>query len=135
MKTGSKIVSILVILVALLRLVSCWTRADSHGKKLEFNGGELYYTSAVTEAETKKLGEYLVKESFFDGTKKTAQLNKSGSTYEFRVVAKPGVADNPKMIELFKTVAAELSTNVFNGSEVVVHLCDDSLKTVKVIPK
>lgn len=135
MKNSSKIVSTLLVLGALARLVSCWGRYESLGTKLEFNGGELYYTSAVTEAETKKLGDLLVSEGFYDGTKKTAQLNKTGSTYEFRVVTKSGAADDTKMIEVFKSVASELSAKVFNGSEVVVHLCDDNLKTIKVVTK
>jgi hypothetical protein len=56
---------------------------NQYGTKLEFNGGELYYTNNVTEAETKKLGEYLVKEGFFDGVRKTVQLDESGATYQF----------------------------------------------------
>lgn len=104
-------------------------------EKREFNGGELYYTSQVTEDEATKLGQYLVKEKFFDGARKTVQLNKNGRTYEFRVVMKEDGDKGSKVVEMFTAVSNELSENVFNGGKVVVHLCDDRLKTLRVIPE
>ena len=80
----------------LLTLIGCLLTipmlgCNSLGTKLEFNGGELYYTKNVNEAEARKLGEYLVNEKFFDGAKKTIQLDKSGDTYLFRAVVKGDV--------------------------------------------
>lgn len=108
---------------------------SSYGTKLEFNGSQVFYTKNVTEAEAKKLGDYLVKGEFFsDQNKGTVQLDKSGDTYQFRMVVKEGVAIDDKLVALFKTVATELSKNVFNGAKVEIHLCDSNLKTLKVVP-
>lgn len=131
MKITRILIAVVLIGVALLRITSC----NNYGKKLTFNGGELYYTSQVTEADAKKLGEYLVKEKFFDGTKKTVQLNKNEGTYEFRMVVIKDGEKAPNTVETFTSVSKELSENVFNGGKVVVHLCDDHLKTLRVIPE
>jgi len=123
--------AILLIAVALLRIASC----NNYGKKLTFNGGDLFYTSQVTEGEAKKLGDFLVKEQFFDGAKKTVQLNKTGGTYEFRMVSKAGTDKDQKMVDLAKNFAKQISLEVFNGSDTVIHLCDDHLKTLRVVPE
>jgi hypothetical protein len=123
--------AVILIAIALLKISSC----TNYGKKLTFNGGELYYTSQVTEAEAKKLGDYLVKEKFFDGNKKTVQLTKDGATYQFRMVVLKDGEKAPNTVATFTSVCQELSENVFNGAEVVVHLCDDHLKTLRVIPE
>lgn len=102
---------------------------------LTFNGGDLYYTARVTEAEAKKLGNYLVKEKFFDGNQKTVQLTKDDGTYQFRMVVVRDGEKGPNTVATFTSVCQELSENVFNGARVVIHLCDDHLKTLRVIPE
>ena len=103
------------------------------GKRLEFNGGELYYTSSVTREEADRLGDYLVEAGFYDGNEKTAQLTKTGTTYEFRMVVKKGIDEDEEFIGIAKIFAEELSRNVFNGSQVDIHFCDNQLKTLRVI--
>lgn len=120
----------LILSLLCIALTGC---GASRGKALEFNGGELYYTKAVTEAEARKLGDYLVQGKFFDGTKKSAQLNKEGAAYEFRVVVKKGAETDEQNAVLFQQISQELSQNVFGGAAVNVHLCDDQLKTLRVI--
>jgi len=119
---------LLTIILALF-LVNC----DNHGTMLEFNGGELYYTSEVSEREAYKLGEYLVESGFFDGVRKTAQLNKYGSTYEFRMVVKKGIDKDEEFIGIIKQFCRELSEYVFDSSDVDIHLCDEYLKTIRVV--
>ena len=114
-------------------LVGC---GADYGTKINFGeNNELYYTESVTSEQAQSLGEYLVKGEFFanDGNERTVQLNKSGSTYEFRMVVKTGLDQDQATIDLMKEVAAELSANVFNGETVDVHLCDDTLKTLRVV--
>lgn len=118
-----------VMLIALLAISGC---GFGRGKKLEYNGGELYYTSSVTKAEAERLGRYLAK-GFFDGNRKTVQLTKTGNTYEFRMVVKKGIETDPEYIEAAKAFAGEMSEEVFNGSPVDIHLCDDRLKTLRVV--
>lgn len=109
---------------------------ESYGTKINFGqNNELYYTESVTAEQAQVLGDYLVKEEFFanDGNNRTVQLNKTGSTYEFRMVVKTGLDKDQDTIDLMKAVAAELSENVFKGENVDVHLCDETLKTLRVV--
>ena len=106
---------------------------NQYGEKLEFNGGDLYYTKNVTEAEAKKLGEYLVKQEFFDGKEKTVQLDKEGGTYQFRMVVIKEKRNDDSTLEIFKTFASQISKDVFNDAPVELHVCDENLKTVKVV--
>ncbi len=106
---------------------------NQYGEKLEFNGGELYYTKNVAEAEARKLGEYLVKEEFYDGKEKTVQLDKEGGTYQFRMVVIEDKRNDESTLEIFKTFASQLSTDVFNDAPVEVHVCDEKLKTLKIV--
>lgn len=122
----------LVILIGCL-LTGLMIGCDSYGTKLDFNGGELYYTKNTTEADAKKLGDYLVKGKYFDGEKKTVQLDKSGDTYQVRMVVKEGTEKDEKNVALFQVIANDISKNVFGGAKTEIHLCDDHLKTQKVV--
>jgi hypothetical protein len=106
----------------------------NYGKEKEFNGVQLFYTSSVTETEANALGEYLVKSEFADGEDKTVQLNKTGNTYEFRMVVKKGIEQDQEYTALGKLMAKEISDEVFYGKQVDVHFCDENLKTLKVLP-
>ena len=125
MKVGLIIVLLLGLLVA-----GC---GNDWGKKMTIKGTDLYYTSAVTEAEAKKLGDYLVAENFANGQPKSVQLNKQGKTYEFRMVIKKGLDQDPDYIDAAKIMAADMSAKVFGGAPVDVHLCDEHLKTLRVV--
>ena len=120
----------LMIAVSLLIISGC---SLIYGKLLEFNGGQLYYTTNVTVDEANKLGKYLVSEKFFDGNEKTVQINKTGNTFEFRMAIKKGIENDQQFIQIFKQFANELSASVFEGEKVDIHLCDRYLKTIRVV--
>ena len=119
-----------------LTIVAC-VSCNNYGKKIEYKGGELYYTDKVSETEAKKLGDYLVAENFFDPASPTVisvQLNKEGDTFQFRMVVKEGLEKDENNLKTFKVVMGELSEKVFAGGKVEIHLCDKTLKTLKAIP-
>jgi len=119
----------IIVVANLACLTGCGPDA---GTRLTFNGGELYYTSSVTQAEANKLGRYLVSEGFFNGNMKTVQLNKAGSTYEFRMVIKKGLEKDEEFIQIAKQMCVELE-QLFGGRDVDIHLCDENLTTLRVI--
>ena len=128
MRITRRLVAVVLIALGLLNIISC----SAKEKKLTFNGGDLYYSSQVTEADAKKLGNYLVEDKFFDGTQKTAKLDKNGETYEFRMVLKD--AENVReVMKTYPAVAKKLSEQVFHGKKVAIHLCDDGFKTLQVV--
>jgi hypothetical protein len=120
-----------ILAIALLMVVGLACKGN--GTKLEFNGGELYYTDNVTESEAKKLGEYLVKEGFYDGKPKSVQLDKEGSNYQFRMVVQKEKQNDPQTLDMMKTFGKELSADVFNNAPVEMHVCDETLKTLSVV--
>ncbi|HEY0461483.1 MAG TPA: hypothetical protein VGC97_20270 [Pyrinomonadaceae bacterium] len=129
MKKKNFITTALVLTVLLAVGLAC----TGHGTKLEFNGGELYYTDNVTETEAKKLGDYLVEAGFFSGKKITVQLDKPGSIYQFKMVVVPEKQKDEATAELMKSFAGELSENVFDNAPTEAHICDEQLKTIKVL--
>ena len=110
------------------------TGCDNFGRQKTFFGTQVYYTTAITEDEVDVLGAFLITEGFADGEVKTVQLNRTGRTYEFRAVVRSGFEQDPEIREMFEDVALALSEYVFNGAPVDVHLCDDRLQTLVVIP-
>lgn len=124
----------LIVITLFLFVIACTMGCiQNYGKKLLFNGGELYYTPNVTLSEASKLGQYLVTEEFFDGNPKTVQLNKTGNTYEFRMVVKKGLENDQDVLLGVKILSAALSENVFQGNQVDIHLCDEYLDTIRVV--
>jgi hypothetical protein len=104
------------------------------GKQINKNGLQLFYTDKITEEEANRMVNFLIESEFVDGEKKTIQLNKNGKTYEFRLVVKKGIEQDQEYIELSKIFTLELSKFVFNNSPVDIHMCDELLNTIRVIP-
>lgn len=121
----------LLSLALLLIISSC----NNYGKKLKYGKNELYYTPNVTEDQAKKLGDVLEKAGFWSNgdQRKSVQLDKSTDTFLFRMVVQDKFMNDPKFIENAKTGITELSQNAFNSQPVVMHFCDDHLKTVRII--
>jgi hypothetical protein len=108
---------------------------NSYGTRIKLkNGNELYYTAAVTEQEAQKLAKYM-EDKWLDDKVANArfQLNKTGETYEFRAVVKEGKEKDEDTAFQFRVLAMLLSMQVFDGAPVEVHLCNDSLKTVRTL--
>jgi RNase H-fold protein (predicted Holliday junction resolvase) len=125
------IVGVVIIAAAAVALVYFLGRND-YGTRLEFNGGELYYTSEVTRAEADALGRFLIDTEFFDGEKKTVQLDKAEVVYLFRMVMKEEFRNDPEMIALAEDYALLMSAEVFNGAPLEIHFTDERLKTVRI---
>lgn len=126
----SQMKMLLLVFTLSMSLMAC----DQYGEKLMFKKGELYFTKTVTKDEAQKLGDYLVKEGFFsDNNTVSAQLNKEGDTYQFRMVTLEAAREKPETVEIMKAAAQEISANVFDGKNVVVHLCDEYFKTLKIV--
>lgn len=97
------------------------------------NGCQVIYGRTVTKAVAKRLGDFLERQGLFEGDTKTFKIGKAGKTYEFRVVIKKGLEQDPEAIEGMKQMGSELSHAVFGDAEVDVHLCDEKFRTVRVV--
>ncbi|GIW82512.1 MAG: hypothetical protein KatS3mg105_4319 [Gemmatales bacterium] len=122
----------IVFFPAVVLFAGCGLGGTGYGKMIEKNGVEVYYTDKVTKDEADKLLQYLLK-SEWGGDRKTIQLNKTGATYEFRMVIKKGVDQDDEFVQVAKAFALELSREVFGGADVDIHFCDEHLRTVRVV--
>ena len=120
-----------VLFISLSILIGC----SGYGKKLDFNGTEVYYTSKVDKADAEKLGDYLVKSKFADGGEKSIQLTKDDEKdiFVFRMVTTKEAAESKMYETVFKLFTKTISDSVFNKQPVDFHVCDNTFNTLKVI--
>lgn len=105
-----------------------------HGTRLTFGAGEIYYKDGITEAEAKKMGDYLLSAGFFDETEpKSVQLIKREDVYVFRMVTDEAYAKDASFERTISFAAIDFSVDVFNQAKVDVELTDASFKTLKSI--
>lgn len=124
----------LIFIICITTIVFFMQSCIKNTSKLKFNEGELLFTKEVQKSDAQKLGNYLKNEGFFNGEKRTVQLDKNGNTWEFRMVVKKGTENDDQYINLFGFFSLQLSKAVFNNEPVDIHLCNDKLETLKVIP-
>jgi hypothetical protein len=105
----------------------------NYGTPLTYGGNVLYYVAPVTEAEARRLGEYLSTAFFREDTQFAVQLRKSGRTYEFRRCLKKGLENDPEIIDSNKRWCREMSQVVFGGAPVDIHFCDEHFATLRVV--
>jgi hypothetical protein len=127
-----------LVLAGLTAAVLAWIALrrsfeKSVGKRRKYGASELYYTAKVSEAEAGRLGGFLAGLNFF-GYLKTVQLTRDGDTYQVRMVVNVGDEQDEETVARCDVIAAELAGDVFDGAPVEVHLCDDLLRTVRVVP-
>jgi membrane associated rhomboid family serine protease len=103
----------------------------SHGKLLQFSGHHFYYASPVTEAEATRLGETLVQWGLEKPV--VVQLRKAGDVYQFRMVVREGTEMTEENVAAFRQMATGVSGIVFGNAPVEMHICDQQLKTIKVV--
>ena len=97
-----------------------------------FGKGELCYTEHVTEDEARRVGEFLVRQQYFsDERQTTMQLHKEQGQYLLRFVINSSYKDDPEIKALFKKLSRDIATNALGGRPVVLHLCDEYLRTLQ----
>jgi hypothetical protein len=105
------------------------------GKELYCDNVQFFYTSDVSLNEAIKLANYLINSGFAGGDSKiTVQIAKENGTFEFRMPVKKGCEQDIEYSHSFKRLAKEISDSVFNGKQVDVHACDETLRTLRVFP-
>lgn len=130
--------SIILSLLVIASLTGC---KNSMGEKVSIEGskGIIYFKGdGVTEADAKKLGNYL-KESvgYFDNTTvKSVQIQKGGDgTYELRFAAsEEQLKAAPTAGDEFKKIGAAISIELFNNAPVNVVLTDSKDKALLTLP-
>lgn len=107
--------------------------ATEFGTELKFEKAQIFYTKAVSKEDAAKLGDYLVKELGFGEKPMKLQLTKEGGAIQIRMAVAKGMQDDPDFLRDCKELGQTVGKNVFPKSPVEVHLCDDALKTLRVV--
>jgi hypothetical protein len=108
--------------------------ANIPDKMLQINGDELYYTDNIKIDEVKKIGEYLENNGILvnDDNSISVKIDKKSDVFVFSIVMKKEYINDKETVEFFKSLAQQLSTDLFY-SKVEVQLCDNRFNVLKVI--
>lgn len=110
---------------------------NDYGKKYKVNDkSSVYYKGdGVTEADAKKLGDYLLQGQYFDTkTDKAVQITKDGDTYVLHfVVDKDKLEKNRDAVGTFWRLQYTISEDVFNEKPIKIILADDHLKDIQPV--
>jgi len=125
------------ILPALLAIAFIFSSCDDYGKKITVGKNEVYYKGeGVTEAEAKKLGDYLKAADYFnDSAARSVQLSKQANGYIVRLVVDKDKLDfdDRSMMNQYWLMQDLLSQNAFNGAKTKIILADRKLKDIHPI--
>lgn len=127
--------AVLVILTSCIGFVSC-NILSPYGKKVNINPtSEVYYKGdGVTEADAVKLGQYLLRNKYFDSTTtKSVQLTKDTTFVVKFVIDETKLKDNPMAEIGFMAMKFLLQDSVFNGQKIKVILANTEMKGIKTV--
>jgi hypothetical protein len=121
-----------ILAFSLLGFVGC----EPYGKKVKINEQlEVYAKRDATEAEAKKLGDYLQSLDTENKNQKSFQLEKDKDVYTIRMVIPEEALKNNELDESFQALQLLIKENVFPGKSVKLILADDQFKNRKAIPE
>lgn len=118
---------------AALLLAAC----ENHGSKININPkSEVFYKGDVTEAEAKKLGNFLLKQGYFTTVdSRSVQLLKEGDIYivKFVVDEEKLKKDRENVLLGFKVWQMWIQDGVFGGAKTKLVLADNQLKDLQPV--
>lgn len=100
---------------------------------VKVNGADLEYTSTIPKGDVDRLGAYLTKSGFLDGSAKSLRLAPSGEGFELRFPVKEGLDKEPGYLEICKLLCVQISVQVFDKKPVSLRLCDTTWKTLGTV--
>ncbi len=123
----------LLLLAAAATLSSC-NFFNNYGKKVAFGESEVYYKGdGVTEADAKKLGDYLIESKILDKkSHKSVQLTNDGEDYIAHFVVDEKAFTDAVRLYWWK-LQFDLGKEVFGGQPVRIALASDELKDKEVL--
>ncbi len=100
------------------------------------DGMEIYYNDQlVRKIEAEKLGTFLYKEGYSDGTRYQYFLTKDDKTWQFLMPYNDlSVLDDEDMRALFSITASTYSRDIFNNEPVEIHVTDEFIKVIEIFP-
>ena len=95
---------------------------------------EIYYEAGATEADARKLSEFLEKRQYFDGKSgATVRIARREESLVVSLVVRDGVWDRPSSVRHFSLMKEALRRDVFAGQAVELQLLDSKGELRKTI--
>ena len=112
-----------------------WNEINPYGDKLDIGDGQIvYYKEGATEEDAEKFGRFLEGEGFFDYTgPKSVMLSKTHKGFAVYFILQKNSWKKKTIQKEFKDFGEKLSKEVFEGSPIEVHLCNDKFESKKVV--
>jgi hypothetical protein len=104
------------------------------GQKLDVADADFYYKDPVTKEEAQAVYQFVKEDRAGIADRFGCQVTRSGSTYEVRFPVKKGMENDDATQRSMKLLGRRLASRAFKGQPVDVHLCDENLNTLRVIP-
>ena len=98
---------------------------------LKSKSAHLYYSLEITDDEAKKFAEYVDPDGDMLGM--VFQLAKKNDVYIVRTPTLEETENDDEVLSIFKDVAIEISTDVFNKMPVEMHMCNMKFETIKIV--
>ncbi|HRP02469.1 MAG TPA: hypothetical protein PLE30_07475 [Candidatus Kapabacteria bacterium] len=121
------------IIFMLLIAASAFAQDYEYGILKTFNKGEIYYEKGIKEEVINKLGNYFVQDGFFDGSLRSIQVLDDGLSYVIKLIVSDSLLTEKEYIKQLGYYTYLLSSNVFNGRPVDVHLSSSYFVSKKVV--
>jgi hypothetical protein len=122
--------------VALIFSVAFFASCSPYGKKVEINSkSEVYVEDGATEEEARRLGDFLLRNEYFDNTtEKRVQILKDKETHIVKfVVNEDKLKNNPEAEAGFQFMQMLLKDSIFNGKPTRIILADDKFKEIRTV--
>jgi hypothetical protein len=95
--------------------------SDGGNSRLTFKQGELHFSETVTEDETRRVGEYLVRQQIFsDEQESSVQLHQEQGRYLLRFVISPEYAEETLTAVQYGIIGSQITTDVLGGKTLEV---------------
>jgi major membrane immunogen (membrane-anchored lipoprotein) len=129
-KTMKNLYFVIVLFPVLLLSACGGSEKEKEMKELVFDGTYIKYDESVSDAEVKALGQFLIDSFYTDGSEMGTMLTKKGDAYIFKMeMLAEEVFEDEEFHEVVKEYAQQISDEVFDGDEVVIHLCNTEFET------
>jgi hypothetical protein len=99
--------------------------------RLPVGKSEIFYTHPVTVAHARAVARQLQDIEFFaDDRAASVHLSREEGTYHLRFIVDPSRATESETVQAFSELARIIAASSLGAEPVVVHLCDDELRTL-----
>jgi rhomboid protease GluP len=102
--------------------------------RVQRGGIEVFYGGGTTAAEADRLAAYLEKSWGQANDRATVKLDKSPAGWQMHMVVKPEHREDAETLAAIQIDVARVSRDVFDGAAVETHVCDERMRSVKVLP-